>query len=340
MRIALAGFGVVGRALARALVERGPRLRADYGLEPRLVAIRDSRSLAADVHGLDPAALVSTKEATGSVGSPLPKAFDAAAWARSTPADVYIDTTPTDLRDPRPSLNGLLAALGSGKHAVTVNKAPLAVAMPALLENARHNGRLLRFSGTVGAGTPVLATASTLARGDTITSVEAILNGTTNFILWLMATSASPFGAALAEAQRLGYAEADPGNDVDGFDTAMKLVILANHAMGLSVGVDRVSITGIRAVTAQQIAEAAAAGDVIKLIGAITAEGKLSVAPRRVSAAGPLNVPRNLNAVRFSLASGGEPTLVGRGAGGPETATAIIRDLIDIHTANTGVKPC
>lgn len=310
-------------------------LRAGFGLEPRLVAVRDARSLAADIHGLDPLALIATKESTGAVGTPYPAGFNATTWARTTAADVYIDTTPTDLRNPRPSLDGLLAALGSGKHAVTASKAALAVAMPALLENARHNGRLLRFSGTVGAGTPVLATATTLARGDTITGVEAILNGTTNYILWLMATQGATFDAALAEAQRLGYAEADPGNDVDGFDTAMKLVILANHAMGLAVGVNSVAITGIRAVTAQQIAEATAASEVIKLIGRITADGTLSVSPQRVPSSGPLNVPRNLNAVRFTLAGGGEPTLVGRGAGGPETATAIIRDLIDIHTAGS-----
>lgn len=333
MRIALAGFGVVGRALARAIAERAPRLRSEYGLEPRLVAVRDSRSLIKDPHGLDAAKLAETKESAGSVGTPLPPTFSAAAWARSTPADVYIDTTPTDLRNPRPSIDGLLAALGSGKHAVTVNKAPLAVAMPALLENARYNKRRLRFSGTVGAGTPILATAATLAKGDTITGVEAILNGTTNYILWLMATSGTTFDAALAEAQRLGYAETDPSNDVDGFDTAMKLVILANHAMNLPVGVSNVAITGIRGVTAKEIADAASAGETVKLIAAITAEGKLSVSPKRVPVAGQLNVPRNLNAVRFTLASGGEPTLIGRGAGGPETATAIIRDLIDIHTA-------
>jgi homoserine dehydrogenase len=307
------------------------------------VAVRDARSAAADLHRLDPLALIAAKESTRAVGVPTPPSFDGAAWARGTAADVYIDTTPTNLRDPRPSLEGLLAALGSGKHAVTVNKAPLAVAMPALLENARYNGRQLRFSGTVGAGTPVLATAATLARGDTITGVEAILNGTTNYILWLMATTGATFDAALSEAQRLGYAETDPSNDVDGFDTAMKLVILANHAMGLAVGIDSVPITGIRSVSAAEIGAAAGSGEAVKLVGSIKATGALSVSPQRVPASSPLNVPRNVNAVRFTLASGGEPTLIGRGAGGPETATAIIRDLIDIHTAGNrrdGKAPC
>lgn len=314
-------------------------LRARFGLEPRLVAVRDARSIAATPGGLAPLALIATKESTGAVGSPIPAVFDAAAWARATPADIYIDTTPTDLRNPGPSMSGLLAALSSGKHAVTVNKAPLAVAMPALLESARYNGRQLRFSGTVGAGTPILATAATLARGDTITGVEAILNGTTNFILWLMATQGSTFDAALAEAQRLGYAEADPGNDVGGLDTAMKLVILANHAMGLAVSVEQVAITGIRGVTARQIADATATNQVIKLIGSITPDG-LTVAPQRIPATSALNVPRNVNAVRFALASGADPAIIGRGAGGPETATAIVRDLIDIHTASTGIAPC
>lgn len=333
MRIALAGFGVVGRALATMLAERGPALRTRYGLEPVLVAARDSRSAVSAQSGLNPIELLRRKDDTRAVGRPHGEGFDPAGWARTTPADVYIDTTPTDLRNPKLSMMGLLAALGSGKHAVTVNKAPLAVAMPALLESARYNGRALRFSGTVGAGTPVLATATTLATGDTITGVEAILNGTTNYILWLMATSGSTFDAALAEAQRLGYAETDPSNDVDGFDTAMKLVILANHAMGLAATVDKVTIRGIRDVTADHINEATRRHESVKLIGRITPEGTLTVTPTCIEVASPLNVPRNINAVRFTLASGGEPTIVGRGAGGPETATAIIRDLIDIHTA-------
>lgn len=331
MRIALAGFGFVGRALASMLAERTPMLRAGFGLEPRIVAVRDARSLANNVHGLDPLELIAAKESTGAVGKPYAANFNATAWARATAADVYIDTTPTDLRNPRPSLDGLLAALGSGKHAVTVNKAPLAVAMPALLDLAKFNKVQLRFSGTVGAGTPVLATARTLALGDQILKIRGILNGTTNFILWRMLDRHELFAAALAEAIRLGYAETDPSADIDGIDTQAKVTILANAVLGLGVTVRDVQVRGIRDMSLDQVSDAARRGMSLKLIGEIDAVSRsVSVSPQEVPRFGAMDVPEALNAVQFVLASAGEVTLVGRGAGGPETATAIIRDLVDI----------
>src|SRR5439155_10434121 len=126
---------------------------------------------------------------------------------------------------PAPAIARLKAAFRSGKHVICVNKGPLAVALPALLELARHNRAELRFSGTVGGGTPLLALAQECARGDRVNAVRGVLNGTTNFILWRMHREGEDFGAALAEAMRLGYAERDPPADVDGVDAATKLVI-------------------------------------------------------------------------------------------------------------------
>jgi homoserine dehydrogenase len=239
-----------------------------------------------------------------------------------------IEATPTSVRAAGESLGRLKAAFRSGKHVVCVNKGPLAVAFPALRELARHNRAQFRYSGTVGGGTPVLALASECARGNRVTGVRAVLNGTTNFILWRMAQQGESFEAALAEAMRLGYAERDPSADVDGIDTATKLVILANGVLGRSCAIGDVSITGIRGVTAAAVGQARERGEVIKLIAEVNST--LSVAPRAIAADSPLNVAANLNALCLELETGGEVALVGRGAGGPETATAIVRDLLDI----------
>ncbi len=341
MRIALIGFGSVGRALAHLLEARRDELYRQFGLSPRLVLVADSRGYAADPDGLSADRLVATKTATGSVlgaghsGGPLPHAGPGSDLLpriiRDAPADVVVEASPSVLSNPGPGFENLRSAMVSGKHAVSVNKAPLAAAMPALLELARFNNVQLRYSGTVGAGTPVLATARLLAQSDTIESIRGILNGTTNFILWRMLDGSDTYAGALAEAIRLGYAETDPSADVDGIDTQAKVTILANAVLGLGITVDQVSVTGIRDIERARVERAAREGLSIKLIGEIDARTRrVSVSPQPVPRGGPLDVPANLNAVQIVTRSAGEVTLVGRGAGGPETATAIVRDLVDI----------
>lgn len=345
MRIVLVGFGSVGRAFAEMLAERADALYAAHGLSPRLVGVVDSRGAAASAAGLSVPALVEARAEGGSVGS-LPSGGlgmvggdDVSRLIRDLAADVVVEASPSDLKNPGPALANLKAAFSSGKNAISVNKAPLALAMPALTELARYNRVEFRYSGTVGAGTPVLDTARRLARGDRITRVRAILNGTTNYILWRMKEAGTDYSAALAEAQQLGYAETDPTTDVDGIDTATKVVILANAILGHGPRAFRpttndVAISGIRGIDKGRIDSAAANGCVVKLIGEIDAVARrLTVSPQEVpaaSAGGALDVPRNLNAVQFTLESAGEVSLIGRGAGGLETATAIVRDLVDI----------
>lgn len=335
MRIVLIGFGVVGQALATMLHAQRQALERRLGAEARLVAVCDSRGCALAPAGLDAPTLLEAKAEKKSVGD-IPgvgQRIDTMRVVLRTAADVVVQTSPSDLKHPRPALDHLLGAMRAGKHAVSVNKAPLAVAMPALLESARYNRVSLAYSGTVGAATPVLALAARLATGDTITGIRAIINGTTNFILSRMAECDEPFEAALAHAVKLGYAETDPSNDIDGIDTAMKLVILANHAGGVGKGCSYsdVSVQGIRGLPIERVREARGRGKVIKLIASISERGLL-VAPTELDVDSPLNVPRNMNAVTFSMHNAGDVTLVGRGAGGAETATAIVRDLIEIGT--------
>lgn len=328
MRIALVGFGSVGRAFAQMVESRRESLYRDSGLSPRLVLVADSRSI---VRGADLSAqtLITSKQSSGAVGEErldnLPLAL------RDAAADVVIEASPSVLSNPAPAFENLKAAMSGGKHAISVNKAPLAVALPALQDLARFNKVQFRFSGAVGAGTPVLATARSLMQGDRVLKIRGILNGTTNFILWRMLDRNDTYASALAEAIRLGYAETDPSADVDGIDTLSKVVILANAALSMNVTVAGATVQGIREIALDVVERAARNGSSLKLIGEIDAEARtISVSPQPVPRFGPMDVPANLNAVQFVTQNAGEVTLVGRGAGGPETATAIVRDLVDI----------
>ncbi|MDH5532296.1 MAG: homoserine dehydrogenase, partial [Candidatus Bathyarchaeota archaeon] len=195
-------------------------------------------------------------------------------------------------------------------------------------ELADYNKVYLRFSGTVGGGTPVLDLAKRCLMGDRILSIRGILNGTTNYILTEMDGKHITFEKALNKAQKLGYAETDPSMDIDGIDPACKLVIMANWIMNKRVTLKNVSIQGIRNVTLQDLEKAAKRDCTIKLIGSINEN--LKVVPTEISRHDPLCVGGVLNAVTFVSEFAGEETIIGRGAGGMETASAILRDLLDI----------
>jgi homoserine dehydrogenase len=246
----------------------------------------------------------------------------------SVEAEAMVEVTPTNIEDGEPTLSHIKTAFKTGKHVVTTNKGPLALALPALTELADYNNVYLRFSGTVGAGTPVLEFAKKCLLGDRILSIRGILNGTTNYILSEMDAKHITFQEALKGAQKLGYAETDPTMDVDGIDAAAKLVIMANWIMNRKVTLKDVKIRGIREVSPQDLQDAAAKGSTIKLIGSI--EENLKVEPTQISRHDPLDVGGALNAVTFVSEFAGEQTIVGRGAGGMETASAILRDLLDI----------
>ena len=219
-----------------------------------------------------------------------------------------------------------------GLSVVTTNKGPLAVAMPALLELAKYEGVQLRFSGTVGGGTPMLDFAKQCLKGDKLESLEGILNGTTNYVLTKMHDTGIPMEQALNEAKKAGFAEADPTYDMSGLDTATKLVIISNWVMGKRVSVRDVDIEGILKLSVSDIQDAKRHGKAIKLV-AHSNEGEMWVRPKLVSQDSPLCVKGTLNAMVFTTETAGEITLVGPGAGGNETAAAVLRDLIEIKTA-------
>ena len=225
-------------------------------------------------------------------------------------------------------MSHITSAMKRGMHVISVNKGPLALAFPSLMELAIFNHILFRFSGTVGGGTPILDYGKNSLRGEKITTFMGILNGTTNYILSNM-TNGMSFDAALKDAKSKGYVEADESLDLDGFDAAAKLVILANWIMDMKVTLPDIKCTGIRDVTSADIKKAAENKCVIKLIA--SCDKDLVVGPRQVSLDDPLCVNGTLNAISFTSEHSGKQTITGRGAGGIETASSILRDLLDIR---------
>src|SRR5713101_2971886 len=333
MRIIITGFGAVGQNLAKILRDDNERFVHSYGFKPSIVAVSDSRGHCIDENGLDLNTLLKTKEGHGTVAK-YPGKGDKGAGARSIineiEAEVLVEATPTNFHDGEPGLSNIKTALANGKHVVTTNKGPLALAMPALLELAQHRSLQLRFSGTVGGGTPFLDFAAKCLPGERIIRVRGILNGTTNYILTRMETASLTFEKALAEAQKKGYAEKDPTNDVEGFDTAAKIVIIANWVLKKRYSLRNLDITGITKVTLQKLKHAQASGAKLKLIGRIE-ESSASVAPENVPIDDPTCVPDTLNALTFSTEHAGDITLIGPGAGGERTASAMVRDLVSIR---------
>ena len=247
-------------------------------------------------------------------------------------AEVLIETTESNYKDAEPGMTHIVNAMKRGMHVISVNKGPLALAFPSLMEIAAYNQVLFRFSGTVGGGTPILDFAKNSLRGERIVSFYGILNGTTNYILTNM-TNGMSFNDALDDAKQRGYVEADESLDLDGLDAAAKLVILANWIMGMKVVISDIKRTGIRKIDSADIKRAAEKNSAIKLIASCNKE--LTVAPKEIPTVDPLCVSGTLNAISFTSEHSGTQTIIGRGAGGIETASSILRDLIDIRNEST-----
>ena len=333
MRIILVGYGVVGKGVTTILARRYAENVKDTGFNPKIVAIADIDGAVINPRGLSPEKLEAIKQR----GYPISKDPDfgrpgisALDVIESVEAEVVVEVTPVNIKNGEPALSHITKAFKTGKHVVTTNKGPLALAMPALTELAEYNNVYLRFSGTVGGGTPMLEFAKRCLAGDRILAIRGILNGTTNYILTEMSQNHVTFQDALANAQKLGYAEREPSMDIDGFDTACKVVILSNWIMGKKITLKDVDRTGIREVTLQALQEAAKRNSTIKLIGSIEGD-KATVKPTEIPLTNPLCVSGVLNAITFSTEYAAEQTLIGRGAGGIETASAVLRDLLDIR---------
>jgi homoserine dehydrogenase len=340
MRMIILGMGRVASSFCNLLIERQSKLKT-LGINPILVSVVDQGGAAINDGGLNILELLETKRTQGTVGK-YPDGGKVGLVGKEVlemvNADLLIDLTSTNLIDGQPSLSNIKRALTLGINVVTANKGPLALEMPTLLDLAKANRAALMFSATVGAATPFLSFARKCLDEDDILGVEAILNGTCNFILSRMEMHpGSTLDEALTEARRLGYAERDPSLDIDGLDTAAKLVILANLAMKKRMSIKDVEVEGIRKIRNEDLVSARSKGRRIKLIGNIglsndrdSSTETPSVKPKELNLTDPLCVEGNLNAVRFKADLAGDLVLVGVGAGGRETASAVLRDILEI----------
>lgn len=335
MRLLFIGFGTVGQGLAQILRDRAASLKADYGFEPRIVSV-STRTRGSLYHpdGLDPDALLSAMLAGGLSHYPdrpgLERDWDPLRLIRHSRADVMVETTHTNLQTAQPALDYCRAAFDTGKHVVMANKGPIALAYDELTERARQSGKLLRFEATVMAGTPSLRLALQALAGCAIHEARGILNGTTNYILTQMETGMT-YADALAQAQGLGYAEADPTADIDGWDAAAKALILGTALFERKMTLDNMDVKGISGIRLEDVEAARAAGERWKLIARVTPDGG-SVGPVRLPLSNLLaGVSGATNAVTYVTDLLGELSLVGPGAGRLQTGFGLLSDLLEIH---------
>lgn len=336
-KIALIGFGVVGQAFAETIRDKKKMLKEKYGLEAEIVAISGrSKGSVYDPEGLDLELLLRNFEETGTLEA-YPKGVKGLTSLETiteTGADIIAEVTITNIDTGEPALSHVKAALSHGKHVVTSNKGPAALAYKELKELADRNQVQFRIESTVLSGTPAINFASENLAGHKIYGVKGIINGTTNYILSKM-EQGEKYEDALREAQELGYAEADPTADVEGWDAVAKIMILGNALLGGELKVEDVEREGITGITPGDIMAAKSHGQRIKLIAEAYMEDgvvKARVSPERVHLSDPLaGVTGTLNALTVMTDGLLEVTVIGGGAGGVGTAHGLLSDILAIH---------
>ena len=342
-KLALIGFGTVGQGLAEILRDKGNIIRDSLGFETQIVAVTTlSRGALYHPNGLDVGQLLEAinnrNTLTDYPDTPgLERGWDSLKTIRESNADTIIEVSYTNIETGQPTIDYCRAAFTSGKNVVTTNKGPTALAYAELSALAEKNGVRWAFEGTVMSGTPALRLPLATLTGNAIGEVRGIFNGTTNYILTKM-EEGMDYQAALTQAQKLGYAEADPTADVEGYDALAKVIILANVVMNVPLTKEEVACQGISGLTLADIERARAEGKRWKLIGRIKKEGMqvvASVAPEMVPLADPLaSVMGATNAITYDCDLAGPITLVGAGAGRIETGFSILIDLINMERGN------
>lgn len=248
--------------------------------------------------------------------------------------DSEIDVVVECIGGDEPAFSYVQAALFNGKHVVTSNKKMLVNHLGELLETARTRGVCLKYEAACGGGIPWMSNLDRTKRIDDIDSFRGIFNGTTNYILSKMSDEGSEFAAALKEAQDCGYAEFDPSDDIDGMDTAYKVVLSSCKGFGILANIQDIDIYGIRHISAKDIAYACKHGYVCKLIGSgIKSDSSVSgtVIPTFIPKQNIFaTIPANFNAIESDSKTLGKMTYVGQGAGSYPTAHAVVQDLIDL----------
>ncbi|WP_348612560.1 homoserine dehydrogenase [Halobaculum rarum] len=320
MKLCVLGAGAVGRSVAE--------LAPEYG--HTVTALADSSSAVVDPDGVDVETALARKDADEALGGDDPGDALAAEY------DVLVEATPTTLGDAEPGFSHLRTALERDRHVVLANKGPVAERYADVRALEADSAGEVYFEATVGGAIPVCATVDDLG-AEHVSAVRGVLNGTANFVLSRMAAEGLDYDHVLAEAQDLGVAEADPSFDVEGTDAALKCVILANvlreadcdsldELRDVEVTLADADVEGIRDIPGSALELAAEDGRTVRLVGEATRDG-VSVGPRLVPENGTLSVTGTRNIVEIDHEYAGGLAISGRGAGGEETASAVLADV-------------
>ncbi|MGE5579328.1 MAG: hypothetical protein ACM3WU_04710 [Bacillota bacterium] len=345
MRVApvvLNGPGRVGLEFVRLLNESASDIAAKTGITPVLRAVQSRKGILFSPHGLSLEEVRDWAKGQGqgprsaTVGLKVFAPADYASVLEMVRADspgVVVEATPTNLETGEPGLSNVRTALEKGFSAVSLAKGPLVVAFGNLAALAKNKGACLRYSGAVAAALPTIDTAVYAMAGAGIYEIEGVLNGTTNYILNGMASGKS-YKEALVEAQSMGVAEANPRLDVEGFDSAAKLLIIANTVWDLRLGLQAVARQGIPGLDAGFVHACAEKGTPVRLVArAVLAEGRadLSVRPEPVPQGHPFsNLPGTSKAVRFRSRNMGEVVVSGGASDVTGAAASALKDLIHV----------
>ncbi|MFD1910708.1 homoserine dehydrogenase [Halodurantibacterium flavum] len=330
-RIAIAGFGGVGRATANLLLGRRARYRQLYGADVRLVAVCGSRAGLLDAGGLEADRL-----------GALEPGQSGPAFIEASGADILIEAGPSDFRTGGPGLAYIRSALSAGRDTIVISKGALVHSGKQLLVLANDTGAMLKLSGAAAAALPTIDLVEHSLKGCEVLGVEGILNATTNYLLDAMMTKGIDFETALSEAQQGGFAEADPRNDTEGWDTACKLLILANFGLGADLTMDNLRVEGIQSVTRARLEAWRAEGVVPKLVGSLVRTNdtfEASVGIITYPLADPLaNVRGKDKAIRIVTDAMGETVAIGSGREPLATAAAALKDLEHILAARSSAR--
>ncbi|HEV7415815.1 MAG TPA: homoserine dehydrogenase [Tianweitania sediminis] len=326
IRVAIAGFGGVGRATANLLLARRDRYRQVHDADIRLVAVCGSRSGLADPGGLEAGRL-----------DMLEPGLSGPDFIEASGADILIEAGPSDFRTGGPGLAYLRFGLSAGRDAIVISKGALVHSGPELRSLARSTGAMLKLSGAAAAALPTIDLLEHSLKGCEVLEIEGILNATTNYLLGAMINENLSFDEALARAQAGGFAEADPRNDTEGWDTASKLILIANFGLDADLTMEDLAVDGIQSVSGPDIETWRKQRLVPKLVGSLVrADGatRAAVGVRTYPPGDPLaHVSGKNKAIRITTDAMGETIAIGSGTEPLATAAAALKDLEHILTA-------
>ena len=333
--LAITGMGNVGRRLLE-LIDRKRELAASrFDIELIIAGICDSSGAVLNPNGIDIAEAIATKEKKKGICTLQSgvAGMKTAEFMQSVKADLLVELTPTNLKDGEPGLGAIRTALTKGQHVVSANKGPLVLAYSELAELAKSKNVRLLYSATVTGGLPTLNVGMRDLCATSINRIEGVLNGTTNYILTKMAEG-QPYSDALKQAQEIGMAETDPSLDVDGWDAACKLVIIANAVLRRPTTLGDVSVQGISGVTMHQLQKAASENQVIKLIAIAEKKNddyEFSVKPTSLPRSHRLaTINSGMMGVIYNTDINGEMFLCIDESDPYPTAAAVLRDIVHI----------